>query len=206
MLIEGILLGLTLSLMVGPLFFAIVQAGLAGGFRAGAMMAAGVWTSDVLFAILAYFGSAALTSFTALPNFQLWAGWLGGMLLVTFGLVTLLERSAPLPALSVTFLPTSLWRYAGRGFLINTMNPFTVFFWIGIGSGVIATNQSKRGMTALYFFGGMLCTIALADLLKAWGAKTLRQWLTPLHLQWLQQSIGVLLILFGIVLVVRSMR
>ncbi len=52
MLIEGMLLGFTLSLMIGPLFFAIVQAGLAGGFRAGAMMAAGIWISDLLFAVL----------------------------------------------------------------------------------------------------------------------------------------------------------
>lgn len=204
MLIEGILLGLTLSLMVGPLFFSIVQAGLAGGFRAGAMVATGVWASDIVFAVLAYFGSAALTSFIALPNFRLWAGLLGGLVLIIFGLVSLLKRPVRVPALSAAFPAPNLWHYAGRGFLINALNPFTVFFWIGIGSGVIATHRSEGGATPLYFFGGMLCTVALTDLLKAWGAKTLRQWLTPLHLHWLQKSIGILLIIFGIVLLGRS--
>lgn len=203
MLLEGILLGLTLSLMVGPLLFAIVQAGLAGGFRVGAAMATGVWASDVLFALLAYFGTSALTAFTALPNFRLWAGLLGGLLLISFGLVHLLKPSAPVPTLDLTSPPISLWHYTVRGFLINTVNPFTVFFWIGIGSGVIATHQNGGGV-ALRFFGGMLCTLALADLLKAWGAKSLRQWLTPQHLRWVQRSIGVLLIAFGVVLAGRS--
>ncbi len=205
MLVEGIVLGLTLSLMIGPLLFAIVQAGLAGGFRAGVAMASGVWISDTLFALLTYFGTSALASFTALPNFRLWAGILGGLLLVSFGLGSLLKRSVQIPMPATPFSPVNLWRNMVRGFLINTVNPFTVFFWIGIGSGVIATRQSGGG-EALRFFGGMLCTIALVDLLKAWGAKSLRKWLTPQHLRWIQTTIGMLLIVFGIVLIGRSMQ
>ncbi len=204
MLLEGILLGLTLSLMVGPLFFAIIQAGLAGGFRAGVAMAIGVWTSDVLFALLTHFGTSALASFTALPNFRLWAGLTGALLLISFGIGSLLKRPLPAPSPVIPFPTVNLWRYILRGFLINTVNPFTVFFWIGIGSGVIATRHSG-GAAAIYFFGGMLCTLALTDLLKAWGAKSLRQWLTPRHLWWVQQIIGMLLIVFGIVLAGRSM-
>lgn len=203
MLVEGIVLGLTLSLMIGPLLFAIVQAGLVGGFRAGAAIGAGIWVSDALFALLTYYGTSALASFTALPNFRLWAGLVGGLLLVSFGIGSLLKRPAQAPSLSAILPAPNLWLYAVRGFLINTVNPFTVFFWIGIGSGVIATRQAGGG-DALRFFGGMLCTLAIADLLKAWGAKGLRQWLTPRHLRWVQQAIGVLLIVFGVVLVGRA--
>ena len=91
MLLEGILLGPTLSLMIGPLFFAIVQAALSGGIRAGIAVAVGLWTSDLLFVLRTYFGPSALASFTALPHFRLWAGLLGGLLLVIFGISALLS-------------------------------------------------------------------------------------------------------------------
>lgn len=204
MLLEGILLGLTLSLMIGPLLFAIVQTSLEEGFRAGVTVAAGMWSSDLLFVALSYFGASALASFTAWPHFTLWVGLLGGLLLVSFGLGILLKRPAKNPVLAVTRSAVPFHQYYLRGFLLNTVNPFTVFFWISIGGGVVAINRGQ-GQQITQFFLGMLLTIALSDVLKAWGAKHLRQWLTPPHIRRVQQGIGVLLIVFGLVLAGRSM-
>ncbi|MEO6038488.1 MAG: LysE family transporter [Saprospiraceae bacterium] len=203
MLIEGVLLGLTLSLMVGPLFFAIVQAALEGGLRAGIALAMGMWSSDLLFVLLTYFGTSVLASFTALPHFRLWAGLLGGILLIAFGISALLAQSAPKLKLVAAKLPGPLYSYFLRGFLLNTVNPFTLFFWLSIGSGIVAINRGET-LGLVRFFLGMLLTLALADLLKAWGAKYLRQWLTPPHIRRVQQGIGILLIVFGIVLLSRS--
>ncbi len=63
--------------MVGPLFFAIIQASLERGFRAGFTLASGIWTSDALYILAVYYGVDALAALTALPHFRLWAG-LGG--------------------------------------------------------------------------------------------------------------------------------
>ncbi len=204
MLLEGMLLGFTLSLMIGPLLFAIVQASLEGGFRTGVTVAAGMWSSDFLFVLLSYYGASALASFTAWPHFQWWAGLLGGLLLVSFGVGILLKRLPKNPALALIPAAAPLHQYYLRGFLLNTVNPFTVFFWISIGGGVVATNRSQ-GLPSTPFFLGMLLTIALADVLKAWGAKKLRQWLTPPHIRRVQQGIGVLLIVFGLVLAGRGL-
>ncbi len=204
MLLEGILLGLTLSLMIGPLLFAIVQAALEGGFRSGIAVAMGLWISDLLFVLLTYFGTSALASFTALPDFRFWAGLLGGLLLIIFGIISLLTQ----PEINLTVVkprtPGKLLNYFLRGFLLNTVNPFTLFFWLSVGSGVVATNHGET-LSLFRFFLGMLVTLALTDLLKAWGAKHLRQWLTPQHVHRVQQGIGLLLIIFGLVLAGRSM-
>ena len=93
--------------------------------------------------------------------------------------------------------------YALRGFLINTINPFTVFFWIGIASGVVAPS-GWGDVDMACFFGSMLLTLALADTLKAYAAKRVRQWLTPQHIRWAKRGIGVLLMVFGAVLIWRA--
>lgn len=222
MLLEGALLGLSLSFMVGPLLFAIVQASLERGFRAGFALAAGIWTSDILYIALVYFGVDALAALTALPHFRLWAGLAGGVVLLVFGLGTLLRKKVPTEdnhhttadrVLDVLDGPEApgvehnwvRWGYPGywlRGFLLNTINPFTVFFWLGIASAVIVPNQWAPEST-LSFFAGMLITLIATDTLKAYAAKRVRHFLTPRHTRWVQWGIGFALLVFGVVLVVR---
>lgn len=222
MLIQGALLGLSLSFMVGPLLFAIVQASLERGFRAGFALAAGIWTSDLLYIVLVYQGVDALAALTALPDFRIWAGLAGGLVLVFFGLGSLLRQKVPtaddhhttadrvLDALDGQEPPGiehnwMRWGYPGywlRGFLLNTINPFTVFFWLGIASAVIVPNQWTPKET-LTFFGGMLFALIVTDTLKAYAAKRVRHFLTPRHTRWVQRGIGLVLLVFGIVLFVR---
>lgn len=222
MWVQGILLGFSLSFMIGPLLFAIVQASLERGFRAGLALASGIWTSDVLYILFIYRGVDALTALTALPHFRIWAGIAGGLVLMVFGLSTLLIRPAPdagnrlstadrvLDALDGQERPgeTHNWMRWGlpgywlRGFLLNTINPFTVFFWLGIASAVVVPNQWAQGET-LAFFGGMLSTLVVADTLKAYAAKRVRHFLTPAHTRWVQRIIGLALIVFGLGLILR---
>lgn len=222
MIFQGMLLGLTLSVLVGPLLFAIIQASLDRGFRAGIALAAGVWLSDGLYILLIYRGVDALTKLTAMPHFRLWAGLAGSSVLFLFGLVTLLNRKVPtedthhtaadrvLDALDGPEPPGvehnwTRWGYPGyalRGFLLNTINPFTVFFWLGLASAVVVSNEWTPGQ-AISFFGGMLISLVATDILKAYAAKRVRSLLNPRHIRRLQQGIGIALIVSGIVLMVR---
>lgn len=221
MIFQGALLGLSLSFMVGPLLFAIIQASLERGFRAGLTLAAGIWTSDALYIILVYRGVDALAALTALPHFRLWAGLAGGLVLMAFGLGALLSRpltgKEPPPAadrmldvldgpeppgVEHNWMRWGLPGYWLRGFLLNTINPFTVFFWLGIGSAVIVPNQWIP-REAFTFFSGMMLALILTDTLKAYAAKRLRRFLTPDHTRWVQRAIGLSLFLFGIGLIVR---
>lgn len=228
MLIQGILLGLSLSFMVGPLLFAILQAGIERGFRAGLAVAGGIWVSDVLYVLAVLFGLEVLAAVTALPGFRVGAGLAGGALLVAFGLGNLLMQnkatgdmrpglrrlkssavvreeylgvSAPdREGTSIILPPYRI--YFLRGFLLNTINPFTVFFWLGITGAVLIPN-GWNDTQILIFFSGMLATLMVTDTLKAYAAKRISRFLTPRHTQQVRQGIGVLLIVFGLVLVAR---
>lgn len=211
MLLQGILLGISLSFLVGPLMFAIVEAGIGQGFRAGVSVASGIWISDVFYVFAAIYGVGAMEALVALPHFRMWAGLAGGLLLTGFGVATILKSKGPIripDQLQSDAIPTSknqktyLWWWL-RGFLINTINPGTIFFWLGIVTAVVVpSGWSKQEI--LIFFGGMMTTLVITDTLKAWAAKKLRRFLTPDHIRKVQRILGFLMIAFGIVLALRS--
>jgi threonine/homoserine/homoserine lactone efflux protein len=221
LILKGMFLGLTLSFMVGPLLFAILQAGIERGFRAGVALAAGVWASDLVFVFVAYRSVEAIETITQAPNFKFLAGLIGGFVLISFGSVSLLKQPAPFVEKETTAdrvldrldgeEPTGVdhnwkrWGFLGygvRGFLLNTINPFTVFFWLGISSAVIIPHGWKAA-EALRFFGGLMIVLVLTDVLKAYASKRIREFLTPGHIVWVHRGIGVGLIIFGIVLIIR---
>ncbi len=203
MVSQGIIWGLSLSFLIGPLLFSIVDASLERGFRAGLSVAAGIWISDVLFAVGVHGGIKVLASIAASPDFKFWAGIAGGILLIGFGVTSLITRQTRrVPVLVLIKSPKSYFSYFLRGFLINTINPGTLFFWLSITGAVIIPNGWNSAET-WWFFTGMLGTLVIADTLKAYGAKLLRRVLLPAHTRQLQRGIGLLLIIFGVSLVIR---
>ena len=69
--------------------------------------------------------------------------------------------------------------------------------------GTVVIKDGFDGNQASIFFGGVLGTIILTDLLKVILAKRIRYSLRPVHLLWLRRISGAALIVFGVVLLVR---
>lgn len=205
MLIQGVLFGISLSFLIGPLLFAVVEAGIGQGFRAGIAVASGIWLSDVLFISAILWSVETLAVVMAVDGFREWVGILGGVLLLAFGAGTFwakAPKNAQTGELDHRLKKRSYVAWWLRGFLLNTINPGTIFFWIGIISAVIVPNHWNT-QDSLIFFGGMLGTLVLTDTLKSWAAKRIRRFLTPKHIRQVQCCIGFMLMLFGAVLIIR---
>lgn len=200
---QGIYAGLLLALLVGPLLVALLQASLERGTRAAMMVALGIWMSDLLFILAVYFGVSQLYKIVAWSGFEFGLGLVGAVVLAIVGITTLVT---PPPSLTAD---SSLLAGAKdhtalllKGFLINTLNPFTVFFWVTIMTGVVLKNSYDATHAALYF-SGILGTIIVTDSLKVFLAKKIRHKLTPNHLWWVRRVAGIALLLFALALVVR---
>ncbi|HFA50344.1 MAG TPA: LysE family translocator [Bacteroidetes bacterium] len=200
---DGIKFGLALSILVGPLLFALIQTSIEEGFRAGWMLGLGIWVSDLLFVAVTYFAISLVAAITKWDGLEMTLGIVGGIILILFGTGSLLSRPPAIKNMKNKAIRhhsyLSLWL---KGFLLNTLNPFTFFFWIGV-SGLVFTNQEPTDADALYFYGGLIGTLVVTDSTKAALAKAIRRWLKPHYILWLRRIVGAVFIVFGIVLLVR---
>ena len=190
--------------MLGPIFLLLVQTGVEQGFRAGAMVGLGIWVSDLLFFLAVYFGLRWINRIVAWPWFQEVLGLGGSIVLILFGLGALLRRPVfarlePKASLRVSTYPDLFL----RGFLVNTLNPFTVFVWMGLMSTVILSKDLSPTATTLYA-GGIIGTIVATDLAKVIMAKGIRRHMRYSYLLWFRRLSGAALILFGLALLLRA--
>lgn len=204
-LVEGIQTGLILCFLIGPIFFTLIQTGVERGFRAGAMVGLGIWVSDSLFIAVFYSGVQYIARMLAWEGFSLYVGLVGSAILAGFGISALLTKPAFQNPADIHFKPSasyfSLWV---KGFLINSINPFTILFWFGLMSTTIL-KSTMNSTDASMFFAGIIGTVVVTDLLKVLLAKRIRRWLQPQHVLMLRRISGIALILFGIILLIRTL-
>jgi len=222
-LITGIVFGFFLTILAGPILFALVQTGIEEGFWAGMWVAYGVFFSDALFVTIVYFMLEKIQEVVNSPNFFLMLGVIGGLALIGIGLANILSKPPEVPELkniseddSTTLSKprrvTPRYNLFSKGFVINTLNPFTFFFWGMVASGKmaeIATKNAAEGNSSqaefFLFFGGILSVIILSDTLKVYAAKAVRRLLTPKKILLVRKISGIAFIVFGILLMVRVM-
>jgi len=202
-LLDGIKVGLILCFLLGPIFFTLIQTGGEQGFRAGATVGLGIWMGDIVYMLTIYWGVSQIKRLIEWENFSLVFGSIGSIILVLFGLGTLLLQPTNLYLASKeTHRRSSYFSLWVKGFLINGFNPFTVFFWLGVMTTIVI-KQNLGGQDASWFFAGIIGTVVFTDMLKILMAKKIRRLLKPIHLIWVRKISGIALIIFGVVLLIR---
>ena len=199
---EGFQYGLLLTIMVGPIFFAIIQTSVEEGFTAGATVGVGIWFSDLLYILFVYFSVAYAAELLNNKTFTLTTGLIGSAILVAIGIAVYLSKPPTFEFATETKRQSSYFTLFTRGFLINTVNPFTIFFWFSIMSTIVV-NNTLSSYQAFLFFGTIMGTVMTTDMIKAFLAKMISNKLTPKHIAMTRKITGVLLVLFGIGILVR---
>jgi threonine/homoserine/homoserine lactone efflux protein len=202
-LFKGLLLGFTVAIILGPGFFSLLQTSIYRGFKAGVMLALGILISDFSLISLCYFGFMQIFDN---PGNQLSIGIVGGVILIVFGIVTFTRK----PSLGDRVNNSDdskakkpkIFTYIGKGFLMNTLNPFLLIFWIGVVS-FATSNYGLDYKSLIFFFSGTLGTILLTDIIKCYLAIKVRKFLNLHVITWMNRLVGITLAVFGIVLIVR---
>lgn len=202
-IIEGIGLGLTLAILTGPAFFALLQTSIRNGYKSGIAFALGVFISDTTLISLSYLGALNLFSD---PKNSFITGIIGGTIMIMFGIFNIFQKhplelkqregqvEKLLPA-KATFSVTAL-----KGFAINLVNPFVIIFWIGVVS-VESTRYKFSEADVFSLFCSALLTVFGTDILKSLAANKITSFLSPKILLWINRIAGVILIVSGLSLI-----
>jgi threonine/homoserine/homoserine lactone efflux protein len=193
--LAGFVAGLIIAAIVGgPGFFALLQISIEKGFLVGISFAMGVLLSDASYFVLAYIGLSQLGSSKFINNIL---GTFGGGFLIIFGTTMLLKkvrtREVEVPKVDRSSLIKSFF----KGFLINTLNPSALLYWIVIVTSVISQYSGETKLVFAFFLAS-ISTVFGTDVLKAFLAVRLKRLLTPKFVVWMNRISGSVIILTGI--------
>ncbi len=203
---EGILLGLTLATFFGfgPAFFALVQTSIHRGFWPAVLLAFGIFLNDVIMVVLCLMGAVQIVT---APSNYFWFAISSGVILIIFGLVTFTrkvsepnENAEEDMELPVKMNEPRWFTYIAKGFFMNIVNPFVWIFWVGVVVGISARMGGDETRLTT-FFSGTLVTVLLSDLLKAYGAYSIKRFFTQIMIRLLNKIAGIGLIIFGLFLI-----
>jgi threonine/homoserine/homoserine lactone efflux protein len=200
--ISGIGIGLILTFITGPVFFALVKTSIERGFHAGIYMALGVVCSDVVFVGAILFGSQL---FDISEETKTIAGVVGSIILCTIGVYYLFKK-ANINYENIS--PTGLKRYGYflKGFLMCIFNPTMLFHWItviGTASTIYHEGVHNRTFKIAIMFLTILIVQFGLDVTKAFYANKLRDKISVKRVHRLNQVAGIALIIASIILMDR---
>ncbi len=206
--IKGIVTGFILSIMIGPVFFVILETSIRRGVKAALALDLGVLISDLVYILIAYVFYSEVSGLINGENKGI-LKLIGGILFVIYGAFTYFKKPKEEKVDEVGNIvqnSTDYFMLALKGFLLNFANPLVIFYWFSVIT-MGAKNSEHAGTnenSILFFLGVILITFFSFDLLKILGAKKLRPLVTEKLLVALNHLIGIVFFGFGIFLVIQG--
>ena len=197
--IRGIGIGLVLTFLTGPVFFALIKTSIEKGFHAGVALALGVVSSDVVFVGAILFGSQY---FDISSQDKRNAGVIGCIVLFALGIYYIFKKS------EINYgnkVPTRLERtgYFLKGFLMCILNPTLLLHWtivIGTASTLYIYGVPNRSLKIGVMFLTILVVQFGLDTTKAFYANKLRDRISVKFVHRLNEVAGIALIIASLIL------
>ena len=198
-LLKGLALGLILALSVGPVIFTIIKQSIYNGHEGGFSFVAGVWISDIVLVIL----SNAFTELVKeLLEYKKLIGYTGSSFLLAMGIYYLFFKKIKIRAngggLEVKLDRKDHTQIFLSGFLINTLNPSVIIFWLVNATAFAVTHTLQQ---RIIIFTTCILFNILADAAKVLLAGSLRKRLTVHNISLITKISGGILIGFAFALI-----
>ncbi|MEY4628214.1 MAG: hypothetical protein RLZZ595_540 [Bacteroidota bacterium] len=198
-IIKGFGLGMILAISVGPVIFTILKQSINNGQKGGFSFVAGVWFSDILLVILSNMFS---TLVMGALEFKTTIGYVGAAFVISLGIYYLFFKKVYLGedknVVVIQFGKKAFTKAFMSGFIINTLNPSVMFFWL-INATAFAASHSVSDR--IIIFSTCLGVNILADILKVVLAAKVRHSLTPNNINIINKVSGTILIGFGLAII-----
>jgi threonine/homoserine/homoserine lactone efflux protein len=196
--VKGLALGLLLAISVGPVIFSIIKQSINNGHRGGLSFIFGVASSDLTLVLIS---NVFTELFNRLLKFERIIGMGGSVLLIIIGIYFLFFKKVKLADDGLTphhhLKVSDYFKIFFAGYFMNTLNPGVIAFWFTWATAFAAMSIDDR----LVLFVTCLAIVISADLLKVFLAGKLRSRLTAKVIHRINQLSGLILIVFGVVLI-----
>jgi threonine/homoserine/homoserine lactone efflux protein len=207
LIITGVVTGFILSIMIGPVFFVLLETSIRRGVKAAIAFDIGVLMNDIVYILIAYLFYNQVSELSEGQDNSI-VRLVGGGLFLIYGVSNFFKKVKEQKIEAMFEESTStrdLILLGLKGFLLNLANPLVVFYWFSVmtlGAKDAAEGGSSSSM--IVFIASILITFFSIDLLKIFGAKKLRPLVTRNVLIWLNRIIGIVFVTFGAVLIVQG--
>lgn len=203
--LKGLAISLLLIFSVGPVVFTIIKQSVNHGRSGGFSFVAGVWLSDIMWIVL----SMGFSEFvTTLMDFKIPIGIAGCAFLIGMGVYYVFFKKIKPRRIQENFdiagdAPqsgngsTNYFGIFSSGFLINTLNPAVISFWVIMAASLSAIYSFNHQVIV---FGTCLGINILADIGKVLGAGYIGKKLSDRNILWINRISGVLYLIFGAVI------
>ena len=200
--VKGLAISLLLVFSVGPVIFTIIKQSINHGRRGGFTFVAGVWLSDIIWVLLSNSFSEGIKT---LLNFKIPIGIGGCIFLIGMGIYyTFLKKITPRrlqepteiagDVITPTGKRTNYLRIFSSGFIINTLNPGVISFWVLMAASLASVYSFNN---RIIIFCTCLAMNMLADIGKVLGAGYIGKRLSDKNILLINRLSGLLYLGFG---------
>ena len=196
-LVKGIMLGLLLSISVGPVIFSIIKQSLNNGQRGGIAFIIGVSASDIALVLVS---NVFTELFRNLSTYRTQIGIVGSLFLISVGIYFVFLKKVKVNEEGKQIFKFRRGDYIKiiiSGFFMNTLNPAVFIFWLSTSTAFIEHTYQQR----IIIFTTCLLAVLAGDIAKVLLAAKIRKRLTPKNIHLLNRINGLVLIGFGLVLI-----
>ncbi|MGN6493651.1 MAG: LysE family translocator [Agriterribacter sp.] len=195
---KGLVIGFFLALSVGPVIFTIIKQSIYNGHEGGFAFVSGVWISDIVLVIISN-GFTELVK--ELLEYKKLIGYAGSSFLLGLGIFYLFfKKILPNPSGGGVVVKLGKKDYTQiflSGFLINTLNPSVIIFWL-VNATAFAVSHTLQ--QRIVIFTTCILFNMLADAAKVLLAGSLGKKLTVRNISLITRVSGGILIVFAFAL------
>jgi threonine/homoserine/homoserine lactone efflux protein len=203
--LKGLAISLLLIFSVGPVIFTIIKQSINHGRRGGFSFIIGVWISDLIWVVLSNGFSEAIKT---LLVFEVPIGIAGCCFLfgigIYFAFIKKIEPrrlQEPVEIAGDEYTPTgkktNYFAIMSSGFIINTINPAVISFWVFMAASLAADYSFYE---RIIIFSTCLLVNMIADVGKVLGAGYIGKKLSDRVILIINRVSGALYLVFGAVI------
>lgn len=203
-ILAALILGVTLSFMIGPVFLLLMEIAMNKGAKSALAFDAGVILADILFIIAILYSSSFMKNMTHMS----WVYGIGGLVILAYGMYNIrAAKKKKLHLLEEDELPemktAGIGVYITKGFFMNFLNVGVLAFWLASVVVMRSSVDNDPELLKIYFVVTVAAYV-LTDIVKIFSARKLQQYLTDAFLVKIEKAVGIILIAFGILMIIRG--